>query len=262
MRAALRGGKPVPAMHTPLSFGLLRQRRYAFRPRLWPTLATLALLPLLLSLGQWQLHRAAAKAALQAELDARAQGPLLAVPTAPVEAETLRFRPLLAQGVFEPERQILLDNQVAQGMAGYHVLTPLHLAHSNLRLLVDRGWVPAPENHSQLPAIATPPGEVILQGLAVVPSRRYFALAAEGKAASGWQQVWQNLDLERYQQATGIALQPVVLQLDPASPAGFVRQWPRPDLNRDRHLAYAWQWFGLAATLLVIWVVTNLEPRP
>ena len=250
-----------PAPPTPLScagLAALGRRRYAFRPRLWPTLATLALLPLLIGLGQWQLQRAATKAALQAELEARSRQAALAVPATPAAAEDLRFHRLVVQGVFEPERQILLDNQVDQGVAGYHVLTPLHLAHSNLRLLVDRGWVPAGTDRRQLPRIPTPTGEVRLEGLAVVPSPRYFALAPE-QTGNG---VWQNLDLQRYQGRMGIALQPVLLQLDPLSPAGFRRDWPRPDLGRERHLAYAWQWFGLAATLVLIWVVTNLERRP
>ncbi|MDE2584160.1 MAG: SURF1 family protein [Betaproteobacteria bacterium] len=236
----------------------LGRRRYAFRPRLWPTLATLALLPLLIGLGQWQLQRAATKAVLQAELEARAAQAPLTMPTTPATAEALRFHRIIARGVFEPERQILLDNQVDQGTAGYHVLTPLHLAHSDLRLLVDRGWVPAGADRQQLPAIPTPSGEVRLEGLAVVPSPRYFALAPE-QTGSG---IWQNLDLEHYRERMGMALQPVLLQLDPQSPAGFRRDWPRPDLGRERHLAYAWQWFGLAATLAIIWIVTNLERRP
>lgn len=235
----------------------LGRRRYAFRPRLWPTLATLALLPLLIGLGQWQLQRAATKAALQAELEARAAQAPLTMPTTPATAEALRFHRIIARGVFEPERQILLDNQVDQGVAGYHVLTPLHLAHSDLRLLVDRGWVPAGADRQRLPSVPTPGGEVRLEGLGVVPSPRYFALAPEQRDS----RVWQNLDLGRYRERMGMALQPVLLQLDPQSPAGFRRDWPRPDLGRERHLAYAWQWFGLAVTLAVIWVATNLERR-
>lgn len=247
-------------MMLPLPWPALLRQRYAFRPRFWPTLAAALLLPLLLGLGQWQLQRAAAKAALQAEWDARRQGPPLAVPLVPAAADSLRFRPLIARGVFEPAWQVLLDNQVYQGRAGFHVLTPLRLAGSDLRLLVDRGWVPAGDERSRLPAIATPAGKVEVAGIAVLPNRRYLALMPEGTGA--WQPVWQNLDLERYRQLSGLALQPVLLQLDAASPYGFQRDWPRPDLGRERHLGYAWQWFGLAATLAVLWLVTNLERRP
>ena len=49
-------------------------------------------------------------------------------------------------------------------------------------------------------------------------------------------------------------LQPIILQLDPAAPGGFVRDWPRPDERADKHLSYALQWFGFAATTVGIWV--------
>ena len=45
-----------------------------FRAGLVPTLAVLALLPVLLALGWWQLQRAAEKQSLQEEYDARALG--------------------------------------------------------------------------------------------------------------------------------------------------------------------------------------------
>ena len=37
-------------------------------------------------------------------------------------------------------------------------------------------------------------------------------------------------------------------------PAGFVRDWPRPDDRKERHLSYALQWYGFAASAVLIWL--------
>ena len=47
--------------------------------------------------------------------------------------------------------------------------------------------------------------------------------------------------------------------LDAGEPDGYLRQWQAPGFPPMRHVAYAVQWFGLALTLAVIYVVTNLR---
>jgi surfeit locus 1 family protein len=47
--------------------------------------------------------------------------------------------------------------------------------------------------------------------------------------------------------------------LDPGEPDGYVRNWSAPGFPPMRHLGYAVQWFALALTLAVIYVVTNLR---
>jgi cytochrome oxidase assembly protein ShyY1 len=47
--------------------------------------------------------------------------------------------------------------------------------------------------------------------------------------------------------------------LDPGEPDGYARNWSAPGFPPMRHIAYAVQWFALALTLAVIYVVTNLR---
>ena len=76
----------------------MRIGRFDFSPGLWPTLATLAILPLLLGLGIWQLDRAAWKQSIidtGLETARQSPQPLLDV----VEAGgVLDFRPVVARG--------------------------------------------------------------------------------------------------------------------------------------------------------------------
>jgi surfeit locus 1 family protein len=209
------------------------------------------LLPAFMSLGLWQWRKAESKTQLQMELDTRSHEAAIAMPTTVVDGEALRYRRVILRGTFDATRQVLLDNQVHREQAGYHVITPLRIAGSDLHVLVNRGWLPAPADRRVLPAAEVPAGEVELSGIAVLPPRRFFNLARQ--PTSGWAPVWQNLDLERFRQSVAYPLQPVIVQLDPAAPAGYVRQWPRPDERADRHRSYALQWFGFAATSLGIW---------
>jgi surfeit locus 1 family protein len=231
--------------------------RRVFRPRLWPTLAAAAAIPFFLALGQWQWNKAAAKGDLQARLDSRSAQPPVQLSAATLDADSLRYRKVTARGRYEPERQILIDNRTHREQAGYHVVTPLRLEGGDVRVLVNRGWIPAPARHSDIPPVATPEGTVEVSGVAIVPGTRFFTLAPE-PAAAGWQPVWQNLDLAGYRAAAGFPLLPVVVQLDAESAGGgFVREWPRLDERRERHLSYALQWWAFASTTFAIWIFVN-----
>lgn len=208
-------------------------RRWRFRPG-WPaTLATALLLPLLISLGQWQLGRAETKEARRAELAARSQlAPWHLDGTAPLPtAEALAYRPVEAAGEYDAAHQMLLDNQVHDGQAGYRVITPLTLAGGDRpqQILVDRGWVPAPAERSHAPQVPVPQGPVLARGTAMPPAKAAFLLAPEdpGLVNGHWRGVWQYLTPERYAAARQAAnagtgtvpgVAPVLLQL--AAPDG------------------------------------------
>ena len=48
-----------------------------------------------------------------------------------------------------------------------------------------------------------------------------------------------------------------LILLDPGEPDGYVRRWSPPGFPPMRHIGYAVQWFGLAAALFVIYIVTS-----
>jgi surfeit locus 1 family protein len=228
--------------------------RQQFQPRLVPSLAVAILLPLFLYLGYWQLQRAEEKRELQAEYDTRATGPTIKVEARVQRPEELQFYRVIARGNYETGYQVLVDNRVHQGQAGYEVITPLRLSDSNVRLLVNRGWVPLGEDRSHLPAIDPPGGLQEIIGVATVPSEKNFTLAKPEPLDRGWQLVWQNLDMTRYRAAVPFPVQPVVVLLDPESPAGgFTREWTRLSAGIAVHKGYAFQWFMMAVGLVIIY---------
>jgi surfeit locus 1 family protein len=233
----------------------LRFGRWQFAPTLWPTLAALFFFVLTLYLGHWQSGRAEFKRALQARYDAAVgEGPVH-VGGALLDRDSVLYRKLEAEGVFDDAHTILLDNRVYQGVAGYHVLTPLRVAGDAPAILINRGWVAAGPTRDRVPNPPVPQGRVKVEGMAVDPRTRYLALAPT--VAPG--RVWQNLDLARYAETSGLTLQPVLLlQTSPAAD-GLRRDWPRPDTGVATHVGYAFQWYSLATTLAVLWLAMNVK---
>ncbi len=235
------------------------------------TLATLLMMLLCVKLGLWQYNKAALKQALQTQLTARLSEPPVALPdkitSLKVEAlENWRFKRVKFVGTYDARYQILLDNQVDNTVAGYHVLTPMQVEGNSYYVLVNRGWIAGTPDR-KVPAVSTPQGKQAVEGDINLPAAKFFTLEAappkDGKLLTiSPNQVWQNLDMARYAQSVPFALQPFIIRLDAKSAAGgFVRNWPPPGERVSMHLGYAYQWFGFALTLLVIYIVLNIKRK-
>ncbi|MDP1538261.1 MAG: SURF1 family protein [Burkholderiales bacterium] len=230
---------------------------YEFRPRLGMTLLAAAGIALTLALGQWQIGRAQYKEGLQDRYEALSREPALNVGGQAIAVDDVLLRRVEVRGEYASRFTVFVDNQIHQHRPGFHVTTPLRISGSQRYVLVNRGWVPSPQDRS-MPQIRTPAGEQVVQGVAVGYSERYLELST--KVAEG--NIWQNLVFERYRQATGLELQPFILRQESVAEDGLVRVWSRPDLGRNTHLAYAFQWYALSLAMFIYYLVTHVKRRP
>ena len=236
----------------------MRLGKYEFTPALWPTIATLLLLPLLAGLGVWQLERAAWKQELVDAHSGRARLSPISLGALAALDETAQYRHVFARGYYDLEHQLLLDNRTYQGYAGYHVLTPLLLADSEQVVLVNRGWVPVGSDRAVLPALPGSTGEVLVDATVKLPPKKLFRLGGLDETHAGWPQVVQQLKMEELEQRLGVKLQPLILLLDKNDEFGFIRDWKAVyGVTPDKHRAYAVQWFSLAVVLLLIYMGVN-----
>ena len=217
------------------------------------TLAALLVAGSTYALGQWQLQRAAQKEAIQAAINAKNSlnaldtKALLAVKNIVSEI----YRPAALQGVWQSAHTVYLDNRPMNGRSGFWIVTPLLLQDTSQVILVQRGW--APRNfgdRTRLPEVFTP-GEVVtvLGRIAPPPSKLYeFEGTDSGR-------IRQNIDLKDFGKETGLALlkEASLLQMGAAS-EGLLRDWPAPNLGVDKHYGYAFQWFGLCALVVFLYV--------
>jgi surfeit locus 1 family protein len=245
--------------------------KYTFRPSVLMTLATIIVMALCIKAGLWQFNKAQAKLTLQTQLNARLTEPAVALTDALIAGKIatstdLRYLRVKFSGVYDTRYQVLLDNQVEKTVAGYHVLTPMQVQGSKLYVLVNRGWVAGvPDQvgvNRRLPTIETPQGPQAIEGDIAIPAAKFFSLETPPATDGKWQTIWQHLDMKRYAKSVPFGLQPFLVRLDAESEAGgYVRNWPPPGENISMHLGYAYQWFGFALTLLVIYIVLNLKKK-
>jgi surfeit locus 1 family protein len=236
----------------------IRIKDRTFAPRPFTTLLAIVLIALLVSLGRWQLHRAAEKQVL---FDAFAAGSGAPQKIDLASAKVPRYSEVEADGHYDETRQILIDNMVNAERAGYFVVTPFALQAGGW-VLVNRGWIPLGRSRAERPAIPVAGDQRRIRGRAdnlPSPGIRMgtpAALAAPFPVVADFPThaaVAQLLGEARWTQAADVIL------LDPAEPDGFVRNWTAPGFPPMRHIGYAVQWFGLALALLVIYIVTNFR---
>lgn len=231
-----------------------------FRPGLWPSLTTVVLLVLLLSLGFWQLDRAAQKRALLEAYGARPEDSAVQLNADFVPGADWRYRHAEVEGSYLPAQQFLLDNRVYQGRVGYQVLTPLRLKDGMHAVLVNRGWVPQGKTRADLPKLPVDQSGVVrVEGLIDLPAAEVFVLGEGEDRDPGWPKVLQRVRLDLQAQQLGVKLLPVVLLLGVDQPDGFVRDWKPVVFGPERHVGYAVQWFSLSAALLIIYIWVNAK---
>lgn len=238
--------------------------RLQFNFNFWPTLATFLVSPLFAYLGFWQLDRAAQKDVLQDEFRARQVASVVdfnILSNLDKEFSELNWRRVKAQGVFDPNINILLDNQVVNGVAGYFVYTPFKLEAVDVWVLVNRGWVAAGQYRNVVPNVILDEQQLLtIYGNVKAPPRTGIMLA-ENVAEQLADAVYriQKLSLNDIESLTQRQFLPYIIRLNPISSSGFLRDWRVSGSGRQIHLGYAFQWFAMAFAVLCIYLLVNVR---
>jgi surfeit locus 1 family protein len=214
-------------------------------------------------LGRWQLDRADFNRAIESAFAGGEGLPAIARPVASDEADAMRFRRIRLSGRYEPGAQILLDNMIFDGEAGYEVLTPFEPETGGPLVLVNRGWVPGSADRSVLPDVSLPAQNAMISGRIDHLPRAALRLSATPIHA-GTVTVMSFPDFADIEAVLGRPVAAFEILLDPAAEHGFARDWQPPPDRSDRNIAYAVQWFGLSllAFVLAAGIVVRRFRRP
>lgn len=235
-------------------------------------LFSILMLPLLVSLGFWQLNRAEQKQTIQQALERQQDlepiawheyaGPLMpSVGEVQVESATdgeltpMSFRQIRLEGHYDPDKTWLIENQIYQGRHGYHMITPFILP-DGAQVLVNRGWIIGTGYRDRLPAVETPTGELELTGELRQPSVNRLLAGAQAQVGQWPRQILSLNPAEIVRELEG----PVwshVFYPQAALPGVFVTNFQPVTVTADKHWGYALQWFGLAVALIVMTVFAN-----
>ncbi len=230
-----------------------QQKRQTKSIPVWTVLLTLIAATLFSSLGIWQLGRAEEKRALFAAYALGAGGTTIDG-LGGADATEQRYQLVRLQGHYDAGHQVLLDNISHAGQSGYQVLTPFITAGGSV--LVNRGWAPASGDRRRLPDVGVSDQPRLLTGRIDRLPRPALRLAADTVvSASPWPRRLLFPTVEEISAQTGYALRDFQLLLNPDEADGFVREWKPALMEPEKHIGYAIQWFGLAATVVFIFII-------
>ncbi|MFJ8886506.1 SURF1 family protein [Streptomyces sp. NPDC102402] len=230
--------------------------------RQWVILALLVLvmIPTMIELGFWQLHRHEHRVEQNALITRNLEADPAPVTRLTSPGHTVPrsdyWRAVTATGTFDTEHEVVVRRRTSQDeRIGVLVLTPLDLKGGGT-VLVNRGWVEAAAAQQTFPKVPAPPrGEVTVSGR---------LKADETTSASGIKDLdglpdRQVMLINSSQQAHLLG-RPVLggyIELtDPAPSDGSPETIAAPDDSSiGPHMAYAVQWWLFAAGVPVGWVV-------
>ncbi|MFI9049970.1 SURF1 family protein [Streptomyces sp. NPDC053427] len=231
------------------------------------TLVGLALIPVMIELGFWQLHRHEHKVAQNALIaDNLAARPVpvteLSAPGRTVPHHEM-WRRVTATGTYDTAHEVVVRQRTAadEQSIGYYVLTPLEL-DGGKDVLVNRGWISAGNDLTKFPDVpAAPRGRITVTGR---------IMADETTAESGIKdtrglpprQVMLINSAKMGKRLPRPVLGGYIEQTAPGKSGGKPELVPEPDHDSiGPHMAYAIQWWLFAAAVPVGWVILVRRER-
>lgn len=248
---------------------------------LWPTLLTITGLAILVALGNWQMRRLAWKEDLIARIEARAAEQPVAlaqlISKSPKldkeQVEDLEFRRVRVSGRFRHDQEFHVWSPGNRGPA-WSIVTPLALSepldagrrYPLSTVLVIRGTVLDANKSPASRQIGNPADDVTFTGRVRVGRTGAFS-SAENVTKNEWYEY--DIDAMRKSVAGAFVdgsasgtpdeatatIAPFFIEAETQTggPAG-----PQPELGKvnltNRHLEYALTWYGLALTLLGVYL--------
>lgn len=233
-----------------------------FRPSLWATLITVPAVLVMLGLGTWQMQRLAWKEDLVHRVEQRLHAAPIPLPPTIADPEALEFRPVTVTGRFLNDKELLLVARPRQGQAGYELLTPLQRPAEDGGgvVLVNRGFLPMDKRAPASRPESRVEGPVTVTGLVRLPQPAGWLQPGNRPGAESW----MRLDPPAMAASAGLeTVAPLAVEMSPDPARGNAPQTgvlngiqPLVELPNN-HRQYAFTWYSLAATLVVVYVLSQ-----
>lgn len=189
---------------------------------------------------------------------ARQSAPAIRMQRIEANPADIEYRRVVLMGEFVREWPVYLDNRPYNGVAGFYLLMPFKIATTNLHVLVARGWIPRnPDDRTRLPPLIVPPGTIEIEGFARQSIGHIMQLGSPEPLRPA--AIVQNLDVADFSKASGLTMQPVIVEQSSDTHDGLVRDWPVPSSGVEKHRGYAFQWYALAGMAFIFFIVTGFR---
>lgn len=218
-------------------------------------------------LGFWQLHRLAERRALNAKLLSRLSATPVPLRDILRDSATAQFRRAAAAGMYDFSHEVALAARTHEGSPGVNLVTPLRLTNTDTAILVNRGWVYAPDAMTvDLSRWLEPVTSTVSGYLLEIPTRGPSGAVNAATNA----RVVRRLEYDSLTKRFPYPIAPFMLVAtqESASPSvsaarrdSTPARLPPPLMDEGPHLGYAVQWFSFAIIALVGAVVGTRADR-
>lgn len=198
-------------------------------------------------LGLWQLDRLHDRRASNAVAQAARAAPIVLL-DGRFEDSNVVNRRVRARGRYDHTHDVVLRGQVYRGVPGVEIVSPLVFENDTSRaVLVNRGFVPAPDAVTLDPTAWKEPGTREVEGIALPVDTANGRPLRRGSLTT-----WARLERGALEAQLPYRVYPFYVRQAPDSSAGaFPRRLDPPALNDGPHLNYAIQWFAFAGMAIV-----------
>ena len=223
-------------------------KKNKFNPGIKITIFFVFFAVLFFSLGLWQIDRGQAKTVLLDEFEKNS----LKSPGY-ISKDSKKWDRVYVEGSWDGSNQLLIDNVIRKGIAGYKVLTPFKLINTNEIILIDRGWIPRNRNIEVLPNIDLINSNERVSG--ILESPELGLTLSDELVTDVWPKVSQTKNLEVISKEYSDLIYPFILLADPTSRNSleYIKINPT-NMTPIKHYGYSAQWFLMFIVLCVMYV--------
>ncbi len=228
-------------------------KRKKFKPGVRITIFFIIFAVLFFSLGIWQIERGQAKTQIMSEFENKlTKDPFY------LNAESKKWDRVSVSGKWENKKQLLIDNVIHQGIAGYKVLTPLRIKETNKLILIDRGWIKQNKFRDQLPDIQIP--EDFESVIGTLEQPELGLVLSDELISNNWPKISQTKNVEVISKAYTEEIFPMILLADPLlkNSLEYIKITPT-NMTPIKHYGYSSQWFLMFIVLCFMYIWYGLS---
>ena len=203
---------------------------------------------LFFSLGLWQIERGQAKTNLLDDFEKK----ILEKPSY-INQKSQKWDRVYVEGKWDSSKQILIDNVIRRGIAGYKVITPLRMKETDQLILVDRGWIKQNTFRDQLPDIKLIQIDEVVSGILEIPE--LGLVLSDDLVSKEWPKISQTKNLGVITNEYDENIFPMILLADPTlkNSLEYIKITPT-NMTPIKHYGYSAQWFLMFIVLCLMYV--------
>ena len=232
-----------------------------FRPFFWPTLFTIISLLILIFLGTWQVYRLIWKNSLISNYLYKFNNEIIKYDKSFSFIDEFEYRRINIKGRFINEKEILIIGKTFEGNVGFHLITPFITKEEKL-LLINRGWISEKLKLRSSRSFSLIEEDIVIDGIIRRPQKKGYFVPENDPIGNFWftikpYQIEKALKLESFDLEKKFYVDVIRDKGKLKLPIGVSGS---PNF-RNQHLTYAFTWYSLAITLIIVYFVFHFKEK-